>query len=423
MTRERFEYLFEQYRTDRLLQEDWEELRQAIREGGYDSHIKQEFLLLEESDRVHETWTPELEAAMWQQIRQGSRSAIAPLEAAVDPAVPSFRPGLNRRRLVRYTAIAASITGIVVLAWWFRPLPRRTVVAATIKKPENNIHPGGNKAILTLPNGSRIILDNTPNGQIARDGSATFHKSEGTLTVSYTSNPGIKTKNNPTGSTTLLHPEGSGEAGEAFITTPRGGQFELILPDGTRVWLNSASSLRFPTAFKGKRREVELTGEGYFEITKNAKMPFLVSVNHMKIAVLGTHFNAMAYADEKTINTTLLEGIIVVSEGELVKQLQPGQQASLNSAGHQLTVGQADLQKTIAWKSGLFEFDNTDLPTIMRQLARWYDIDIIYGVKPDKSALGGSISRSLNLTEVLHLLEASGINHFKIEGKKVFVLP
>ncbi len=414
MTRERFEYLFDQFRADRLSQEDWDELRQAIREGAHDEHLKQIFSILVERGGLHKTWTPELATAMWQQIRQGSQPAITQPEALADQAISAFRPVAGRRRMMRFAAVAASVTAIIALAWWFRPVSKYAAVAIAKKIPENNIHPGGNKAILTLPNGSRIILDNTPNGQIAREGSATFHKSDGKLTVS---------QNNPGGNATAVQAGASVDAAEAVIATPRGGQFELVLPDGTRVWLNSASSLRFPTAFKGKQREVELTGEGYFEIAKNSKMPFLVTVNHMKINVLGTHFNAMAYADEKSINTTLLEGAVIVSEGDLVKRLQPGQQASLKSAEHQLAVSQADLQKTIAWKNGLFEFDNTDLPAIMRQLARWYDIEIIYRVKPDKTALGGSISRSLNLTEVLSLLEAFKINHFKIDGKKVFVLP
>jgi ferric-dicitrate binding protein FerR (iron transport regulator) len=208
-----------------------------------------------------------------------------------------------------------------------------------------------------------------------------------------------------------------------IISTPRGGQYQLILPDGSKVWLNSASSLKFPTAFYGKERQVELTGEGYFEVAKNANTPFSVTVNQMKIDVLGTHFNIMAYNDEKTMNTTLLEGAVTVSDGEMEKKLIPGQQAIVNEATRQMSVGQADILKAIAWKNGLFEFDNTDLSTIMRQLARWYDIEIVYEVTPEKTALGGSISRNLSLKEVLNMLEANGINHFNIEGKKIFVLP
>ncbi len=143
----------------------------------------------------------------------------------------------------------------------------------------------------------------------------------------------------------------------------------------------------------------------------------------MKVSVLGTDFNVMAYADEKAINTTLLKGSVRVSEGSQITQLKPGQQASLNNSEKQFTVGAGDIQKAVAWKNGLFQFDNTDLSTIMRQLARWYDIEIIYQAKPDNTPLGGSISRNLNLNGVLGLLEANGINHFKIEGKKVFVLP
>jgi ferric-dicitrate binding protein FerR (iron transport regulator) len=272
--------------------------------------------------------------------------------------------------------------------------------------------------MLTLPDGTHIDLDSARNGRIATQGAAVFSKSNSALSISFAGTGQIT---HQTGN--ALNPAHPEAMEEAFISTPRGGQYQLLLPDGSKVWLNSASSLRFPTVFRGKQRSVELSGEGYFEIAKNASRPFYVKVNDMQIRVLGTHFNTMAYPDEKTINTTLLEGAVEVSSGDLSKRLAPGQQAALNNAGHQLAVGQADIQKAVAWKNGLFEFDHTDLATIMRQLARWYDIEIVYQAAADKTPLGGSISKNLGLTEVLDLLEANGINHFKIEGKKVFVLP
>ncbi len=407
MTKERFEFLFEEYKADRLSQEDWEELRMAIREGFHNAWLQDDFWQILKRGGMHETWTPDLEESVWRQIMKGRHPAVMVEEEEI-PAVSMNRSVLNRKRVIRYSAVAASLLIITVLLWLFRPVTKQAVSVAAIRVARNDVHPGGDKAILTLADGTRIELDSVRNGQIARQGAATFNKSNGTLSISLAAIPRAE----------------SGEgADEAFISTPRGGQYQLILPDGSKVWLNSASTLRFPTGFKGKERSVQLSGEGYFEIAKNAGMPFSVTVNHMKVKVLGTHFNTMAYPDEKTINTTLLEGAVEVSEGDLAKRLLPGQQAALNSAGHQLAVGQADIQKAIAWKNGLFEFDHTDLATIMRQLARWYDIEIIYRVTPDKTPLGGSISRNLSLTEVLNLLEANGINHFKVEGKKVFVLP
>ncbi len=415
MTRQRFEYLFKLYRTDRLSQQDWEEFRAVIRTGDFDSLIKDEFILLAESDGIHKSWSLELESAMWKKILEGRPVSDESMEETTNPVFPESPRKENVRRVVVYSGIAASLIALGMI-WWFRPITRAAKLEVSNIKTENNIIPGSNKAVLILPNGSQIVLDNSHSGQIAQQGNTAFHKSGGTLTVSFLNNSGIKKQTQP-------GPDLSEKMEEALIATPRGGQFELVLPDGSKVWLNSASSLRFPTVFKGKQRTVELTGEGYFEITKNAKMPFVVSVQQMKIAVLGTHFNVMSYADEKAINTTLLEGAVNVSSGTLMKRLEPGMQASLHRNEPQLTVAQADVQKTMAWKNGLFEFDNTDLPTIMRQLARWYDIEIIYEIKPDNTTFGGSISRSLNLTEVINLLEANGNNHFKIENKKVFVLP
>ncbi|MDR3714548.1 MAG: FecR domain-containing protein [Puia sp.] len=435
MTRQRFEYLFGLYKTDRLPQEDWEELRGAIRDGGHDAWMRDDFLRLLERGGVHETWTPELQEAMWKEIiRERKPPQGVPVMRMENPVMrtdeetapvvsidPMSRNGFVRRRVIRYGVAAAILLLVAGGMRLFRPASRNTGQGpvASKHKADHDIQPGGDKAILLLADGTRIDLDSAQNGQIARQGAATFNKSNGALSISFAGlNRG--SDNQRINEQGLSHPD---DAGEAFISTPRGGQYQLILPDGSKVWLNSASSLRFPTVFRGKERSVELSGEGYFEIAKNAAMPFCVNVNHMKVKVLGTHFNTMAYPDEKTINTTLLEGAVEVSAGDLSKRLTPGQQAALNPAGHQLAVGQADIQKAVAWKNGLFEFDHTDLATIMRQLARWYDIEIVYQITPDRTSLGGSISKNLGLTEVLDLLEANGINHFKIEGKKVFVLP
>ena len=405
MTRQRFEYLFNLYKTGSLSPEERRELNQAFREDAYDDRLQKDFLRLLQQDEVHTTWSPDLESDMWQQILQGRQPASHPAPVTKAPA---------HRYIFRATAMAASILIAVALIWWLQPSPKHSLPATAGQVSIANVRPGGDKAMLTLADGSRIELDSAQNGQIAQQGHATISKSNGILSVSMTN-----------GSQSLRSSKASGDnaAMAALITTPRGGQYLVVLPDGSKVWLNSSSSLKFPTVFNGKQRHVELTGEGYFEIAKNPSMPFSVSVNNMNIQVLGTSFDAMAYPDENTINTTLLQGAVVVSEGDKTHQLQPGQQARLGRTGHELSITEADLQKTIAWKNGLFEFDHTDLPAIMRQLARWYDIEIVYKATPDKTPLGGSISKKLGLSEVLDLLAANGINHFKIEGKKVFVLP
>jgi ferric-dicitrate binding protein FerR (iron transport regulator) len=282
----------------------------------------------------------------------------------------------------------------------------------------DRILPGStNKAVLILADGSRIALDSVHNGQIAQQGITRVIKGNGT--VSLVSNSTLSGEANAGSNTPVAY---------NTIMTPRGGQYQLVLPDGSRVWLNSASSLRFPVAFNGRERIVELTGEGYFEITHNPHMPFAVNIRTPsgdggKVNVLGTHFNIMAYPEEQSIKTTLLEGAVAVSQSEVSTRLIPGQQAAFDNMRHQFRVRPVDTLQAIAWKNGLFEFDNTDLATIMRQLARWYDIEIVYRAPLDKTPLGGNISKNMDLADALALLEANGTNHFKIEGKKVFVLP
>ncbi len=270
------------------------------------------------------------------------------------------------------------------------------------KVANKDVKPGSDKAVLTLADGSTIMLEDTQNGAVAKQGNTNVVKLNGKLDY------------NASGSQTpeILY---------NTIATPRGGQYEVQLPDGTHVWLNAASSLRFPTAFTGINREVELTGEAFFEVAKNKSIPFVVNVQHNKVTVLGTHFNINAYSDEKSINTTLLEGSVKFNAGLQEKLLKPGQQSVFTPATAALTVKPVDINQVIAWKNGFFEFDNTDLATIMRQISRWYDVDISYQTRDSKSLFGGGISRKLNLSEVLHLLETNGV-HFKIENKKVIVL-
>ncbi|WP_142686458.1 FecR family protein [Chitinophaga polysaccharea] len=302
----------------------------------------------------------------------------------------------------RYAAAAAllalvAITGTMV--WQHRHLsPQKNITAyntsVTDKPPANK------KAMLTLADGSTIALDDAANGALGKQGGASVIKKEkGQLAYQ------------------------AGDANSAVVyntlTVPRGGRYQLVLPDGTKVWLNSATSLRYPTAFRGGERKVTLQGQAYFEIAANATQPFKVQAGEMEVAVLGTRFDMMAYADEPTINATLVDGKIKVQD----KILQPGQQAVLALSGHRLTIREADVDKITAWKNGLFVFNNMDLPTILREIARWYDVEIVYQSAPGKELYGGGISRNLNLSAVLRVLEENGTNHFKTDGNKVVVLP
>jgi len=298
----------------------------------------------------------------------------------------------TKLRTIWYYAAAASIAAAVLLLIIFKqPAPKLTTqpsIAASIA-------PGTNKAILTLSNGSTVILDSAGN-QIISQGATTVLQKNGQL--QYAS----KANNDATVYNTL--------------TVPRGGQFNIILPDGSHVWLNAASSLRYPTSFNGNERRVDITGQGYFEVSPNAQQPFIVQVNDMEVKVLGTSFDIMAYSDEKSVNTTLIQGAVKVND----KRLFPGQQALMDPATGNITIREADVEQVIAWKTGFFEFDNARLSDILRQLSRWYDIDINYNQTANERLLGGRISRSLPLSDILHMLEANG-PVFELVGRKLTV--
>ena len=204
------------------------------------------------------------------------------------------------------------------------------------------------------------------------------------------------------------------------VSTPRGGQYQIVLSDGSKVWLNAASSIRFPTAFSGSLREVELTGEAYFEVAKNKEKPFQVKVRDMKIAVLGTHFNVKAYEDEAETKTSLLEGSVKIIQGKEAGLLKPGQQAVINFKDDKVKIATADMVEVIAWKNGLFRFEGANIETIMREIGRWYDVEIVYAGKVPMRRFEGKINRNAGLSEVLRILELSNVK-FSIAGKKIIV--
>lgn len=260
-----------------------------------------------------------------------------------------------------------------------------------------DIAPGSAKAVLTLADGSTVTLDSAGN-QVIHQGQTLVQLQNGQLEYDA---------------------DNIGQAaGYNILSVPRGGQFTIVLPDGSRVWLNSASKLRYPTAFTGEQRLVELEGQGYFEVRKDAQHPFIVKTKTLDVEVLGTGFDVMAYPDEKSMNTTLVEGAVRVKD----VMLKPGQQARMEYSTGCIYVAPADIQQVIAWKTGFFEFDNANLADIMRQASRWYDIDIdmnISSVNQNK-AYGGRISRNLPLSELLNMLEANGAR-FNLQGRKLIV--
>lgn len=270
----------------------------------------------------------------------------------------------------------------------------------------NDVAPGGNKATLLLADGSRVTLDDRQNGTVAQQGKVNIIKLQnGQLLYKIGGDNAVRDNK-------AVQPEYN------TLSTPRGGQYEVMLPDGTKVWLNAASSLRFPTAFTGKERKVELTGEAYFEVAPAAKtgMPFIVQGNQYQVAVLATSFNINAYENEGYMRTTLLDGSVKVSAGAAGMILKPGQQATLKAGN--ITITEADTDEAVAWKNGLFQFTNADLHQVLRQLERWYNIEVDYTNIPDKHFYG-IVSRSSHLSQVLNMLEVTGTVKFDIEGNKL----
>ncbi len=296
-------------------------------------------------------------------------------------------------------AAAASLLVIGGSAIWLMRTqqPKPAVIAESAV-----LEPGGNKAILTLANGQEIILDKQANGNIAVPGGITIIKADSGA-IAYMR----------TGDNVQYH----------TLSTPRGGQFQLTLPDGSKVWLNSASSIRYPTAFTGSERKVEMTGEGYFEVAPDAAKPFTVKAGRLDVHVLGTGFNIMAYADENAIRTTLVSGSVKVTAGDATTVLTPGVQASLTPEGQTFKTFRPDLSEVLAWKNGQFRFNRTGIKNIMRQVARWYDVDIRYEGNVDNIEFQGILSRKVTAKALLETLEATGEVHFRIEGDHISVIP
>jgi ferric-dicitrate binding protein FerR (iron transport regulator) len=313
------------------------------------------------------------------------------------------------RRLRSWTKIAAAASVIVLLALGGNYLIHKPHPQLIGQKLFHNIQPGSTKAFLSLSNGQTIALSNARNGQLASQGNSKIIKIDSGLLVYQVKSQSFESGNPMAVSLNTL-------------TVPRGGQYQLVLPDGTKVWLNSASSLTFPTAFTGIERNVSLKGEAYFEVAEDKRHPFKVKVGNMEVEDLGTQFNIMAYSDEPVITTTLLKGSVRVRQGDTNVLLYPGQEAIAdNSMEGNIRTATADTTTAVAWKNGYFTFYRTNIYEIMRQISRWYDIDVSYQDSLNV-VLNGSISRNVNASEVFKMLELTGELRFIINGKKVTVV-
>lgn len=335
------------------------------------------------------------------------------------PGAPVHRIHFLKTAWFRYAAAILLLLGAGAY-FYFAAHTNKPDLATVTPAVQQDIAPGGNKAVLTLADGSVITLDSAANGRLASQGNVQVVK-DANGKLSY-----------------VIKPNVAPEAAVTYNTlkTPKGGQYQLTLPDGTQVWLNAASSITYPTAFTGKERRVTMTGEAYLEVAKDKTKPFHIAFStpsgkDCDVEVLGTHFNINAYQDEPAANTTLLEGSIKFSvegpqpEARSPKLLSPGQQASISSKANKpspIQVQQADIEQVMAWKNGAFNFNDKKLEEVMRQLARWYDVEVVYeGKAPDKTFYG-QMGRDLNLSQCLKILEKMQV-HFRIEaGRKLVVM-
>ena len=323
---------------------------------------------------------------------------------AVVRSMPSQRTLFLRVAAAAAVILVISVTAVLLLRNKNNEVAHKTPETQNPAETPKPIVPGRDQAVLTLADGSQIVLDTAANGNLTQQGGVKVIKLDGRL--SYDSKQHTEAIQYNT------------------IATPRGGQYQLVLADGSKVWLNAASSLRFPTAFTGNERTVELTGEGYFEVAHNTAMPFHVKVNDMEVEVLGTHFNINSYNDEPAVKTTLLEGSVKVLSAIGNRQsaiLKPGEQAVF-IADSRFTIHDADIEEVMAWKNGSFIFHSADIETIMRQVARWYDVEIVYEKRTTETT-SGTLRRSSNINVLLQKLEATGKIEFEIKGKQIIVRP
>jgi ferric-dicitrate binding protein FerR (iron transport regulator) len=268
--------------------------------------------------------------------------------------------------------------------------------------------PSGSHTTLTLASGSAIIVDSAQDGTLAK---------EGGVNVSLNHSQIVYTDKTSQQSSTKVFLN--------TLTTAKGGQTSIVLADGSRIWLNAASSIRFPTNFRGNERRVILTGEAYFEITHNSKAPFIVQLKTADIKVLGTRFNVMAYENESSMKTTLLQGSVRIITGKRETNLEPGQQAvfATETRGAEIRVYKTDVDtaQAVAWKNGEFQFNISDIGEVMRQLERWYNVEVIYESDKPTIRLSGAIARNVSLSNVLKLLEFNGL-HYKVDSGKIIIL-
>ncbi|MBO9631534.1 MAG: FecR domain-containing protein [Chitinophagaceae bacterium] len=385
MTTSRIEYLVQQSLSGKASPDEWKEFQELA--------MKQE-------------QTPELERALeasWQQFQPSEMVPEGQLNDIYAELIgrKAEEPPVRILHWRRWAWAAASILLIsAACVYYFNRSKPEVQIANNSPVPL----PGKDGAILTLGDGSSIVLDSLNNGVVSTQNGTEIRLDNRQLIYQGGPNQSFDVTYNT-------------------LSTPRGRQFSITLPDGTRAWLNAASSLRFPTHFTGPERQVQVTGEAYLEVAQDQKSPFIVQANGISVKVLGTSFNINAYADEAGIGTTLVEGRVQITKGMETKTLKPGQQLLIDYKNGSATIQKVDIDQVIAWKNGYFNFEGVGIQTLMRQLERWYDIEVVYPQGIPSIEFVGKMSRNIPLPDLLEGLKGAGVN-FRIENNhQLTVLP
>ncbi|WP_315822285.1 FecR family protein [Paraflavitalea speifideaquila] len=404
MDKSRLTYLFRAYFNKTATPAERDEFMQMVEQAENDEQVKS---LLTTTWQQHTSQNQPIKASKGEEMLD----AILQKGKADKPvAIITSRPASWwRQRAAAAAILLIACTGGYL---WLTYQPTTQLAETKVLPANDTIVPGRNKAELLLADGSKLLLDSTQQGTLTKQGDAKVIN----LNTAVLAYDAPRTT--------------SQEVVYNTLSTPRGGQYQLKLADGTKVWLNASSSIRFPVAFTGKERNVSISGEAYFEVAKNPAMPFIVHFSSPTgaptdigkegaVEVLGTHFNIMAYDDERSINTTLLEGSVRVSKGTQYKILKPGQEGKITQSGD-IRTGIADIEAVMAWKNGWFQFNSLDIERIMRQVARWYDVEVAYAGNIPTGHFSGIVNRNNNIAQVLKIMQAGGVN-FKIAGRKVIV--
>ncbi len=391
-SKSRIAYLLEVYSSLKATQEEEHELFDWVVKKGSEQPIKEHIEKLVSDYKANDI-VPSVD---WEQLYQ--RIVEESNTRSIEPVV--------RKMVWTGWAAAAAVILLLGVGFYLIPIQKEQKELAKIPPQKTNdiAAPNTVNAVLTLSNGQKIILDSTGNGTVAMQGSVNVVKTaDGQIVYNGTSN----------------------EIAYNILSNPRGSKVtSLTLGDGSKVWLNAASSLKYPTAFAGKERKVEITGEAYFEVAHNPAMPFSVSKGGTSVQVLGTHFNVNAYNDEALLNVTLLEGSVRVTTANrhLPTLIKPGQQARVDKFGDIQLANAVDEEEVMAWKNGLFSYKEAGIECIMRQVSRWYNVDVVFE-KPVQQKFYAEVSRNTSITTLLKMLEATKAVHFKIEGKTIIVKP